>query len=85
MGATTTTAQEGPDMRATQPSIILNNGVELPAIGFGVFQTPPDVTRGPCRSSGSQPGSPPRRRPARRAPNQDEMDVRSFDRTIPEA
>jgi 2,5-diketo-D-gluconate reductase A len=33
-------------MAATQPSIILNNGVELPALGFGVFQTPPDVTRG---------------------------------------
>jgi 2,5-diketo-D-gluconate reductase A len=27
-----------------QPSIRLNNGVELPAIGFGVFQTPPDAT-----------------------------------------
>lgn len=24
--------------------IKLNNGVELPPIGFGVFQTPPDVT-----------------------------------------
>lgn len=27
------------------PGITLNNGVELPAIGFGVFQTPPDETR----------------------------------------
>jgi diketogulonate reductase-like aldo/keto reductase len=27
------------------PSITLNNGVELPAIGLGVFQTPPDETR----------------------------------------
>src|SRR5437867_1216949 len=27
-----------------QPSIQLNNGVELPAIGFGVFQTAPDAT-----------------------------------------
>jgi diketogulonate reductase-like aldo/keto reductase len=26
------------------PSIALNNGVEIPAIGFGVFQTPPDET-----------------------------------------
>jgi 2,5-diketo-D-gluconate reductase A len=26
------------------PTIPLNNGVELPAIGFGVFQTPPDET-----------------------------------------
>ena len=26
------------------PSFTLNNGVELPAVGFGVFQTPPDET-----------------------------------------
>src|SRR6201996_1430701 len=33
-------------MMSTQvPSITLNNGVELPAIGLGVFQTPPDETR----------------------------------------
>jgi diketogulonate reductase-like aldo/keto reductase len=24
--------------------VTLNNGVEMPALGFGVFQTPPDVT-----------------------------------------
>ncbi|MFC4999352.1 aldo/keto reductase [Dactylosporangium cerinum] len=30
-------------MRAI-PHLTLNNGVELPAIGFGVFQTPPDET-----------------------------------------
>src|SRR4249920_3455735 len=30
---------------ASQPTITLNNGVELPALGFGVFQTPPDVTQ----------------------------------------
>ncbi|MGW4941865.1 aldo/keto reductase [Actinoplanes sp. NPDC004185] len=29
----------------TVPSLTLNNGVELPAIGLGVFQTPPDETR----------------------------------------
>jgi diketogulonate reductase-like aldo/keto reductase len=28
-----------------RPSIRLNNGVDLPALGFGVFQTPPDVTQ----------------------------------------
>jgi 2,5-diketo-D-gluconate reductase A len=28
-----------------QPAIRLNNGVDLPALGFGVFQTPPDVTQ----------------------------------------
>jgi diketogulonate reductase-like aldo/keto reductase len=26
------------------PSLTLNNGVEMPALGFGVFQTPPDET-----------------------------------------
>ena len=26
------------------PTFTLNNGVELPAVGFGVFQTPPDET-----------------------------------------
>src|SRR5436190_13283735 len=25
-------------------NVTLNNGVEMPALGFGVFQTPPDVT-----------------------------------------
>src|SRR4051794_3757209 len=29
----------------TQNNITLNNGVEMPAIGLGVFQTPPDETR----------------------------------------
>jgi diketogulonate reductase-like aldo/keto reductase len=32
-------------MIATQPTITLNNGIELPALGFGVFQTPADVTQ----------------------------------------
>ena len=27
------------------PHLTLNNGVEIPALGFGVFQTPPDETR----------------------------------------
>ena len=27
-------------------TLTLNNGVEMPALGFGVFQTPPDETRG---------------------------------------
>src|SRR4051812_6411539 len=26
------------------PALTLNNGVEMPALGFGVFQTPPDET-----------------------------------------
>lgn len=28
----------------TVPNITLNNGVEIPTLGFGVFQTPPDET-----------------------------------------
>jgi 2,5-diketo-D-gluconate reductase A len=30
--------------KSTQPTATLNNGVTLPLLGFGVFQTPPDVT-----------------------------------------
>jgi diketogulonate reductase-like aldo/keto reductase len=30
---------------STIPQLRLNNGVEIPALGFGVFQTPPDETR----------------------------------------
>ena len=29
---------------ATVPTITLNNGVEIPQLGFGVFQIPPDET-----------------------------------------
>src|ERR1700760_1467099 len=32
-------------MSTQVPVITLNKGVELPAIGLGVFQTPPDETR----------------------------------------
>ena len=32
-------------MTASQPAITLNNGVELPALGFGVFQAPPEQTQ----------------------------------------
>ena len=32
-------------MLATQPTLKLNNGVDLPVLGFGVFQTPADVTQ----------------------------------------
>ena len=31
-------------MTATQPHFTLNNGVTLPQIGFGVYQTPPEET-----------------------------------------
>jgi diketogulonate reductase-like aldo/keto reductase len=30
---------------STTPHLTLNNGVEIPAVGFGVFQTPPEETR----------------------------------------
>jgi diketogulonate reductase-like aldo/keto reductase len=30
---------------STVPLLRLNNGVEMPTLGFGVFQTPPDETR----------------------------------------
>src|SRR6202453_3510491 len=32
-------------MAREAPDIVLNNGVEMPSIGLGVFQTPPDETR----------------------------------------
>jgi 2,5-diketo-D-gluconate reductase A len=32
-------------MTTPAPTIRLNNGVEIPALGLGVFQTPPDETR----------------------------------------
>jgi diketogulonate reductase-like aldo/keto reductase len=32
-------------------SLTLNNGVEMPALGLGVFQTPPDETRDAVRSA----------------------------------
>src|SRR4051812_5391197 len=36
---------------ATAPALTLNNGVELPALGLGVFQTPPEETRDAVRAS----------------------------------
>ena len=33
-------------MTAVVPDVTLNNGVDMPMLGFGVFQTPPDETRG---------------------------------------
>ncbi len=33
----------------TTPTLKLNNGVEMPALGLGVFQTPPDETRDAVR------------------------------------
>jgi hypothetical protein len=41
------------------PSIALNNGVEMPSIGLGVFQTPPDETRSAAAAAldtGYRPG-----------------------------
>jgi diketogulonate reductase-like aldo/keto reductase len=36
--------QQGGFPMSTVPTVTLNNGVEMPAIGLGVFQTPPDAT-----------------------------------------
>jgi diketogulonate reductase-like aldo/keto reductase len=36
---------------ATTPALKLNNGVTLPALGFGVFQTPPDEKRDAVRAA----------------------------------
>jgi diketogulonate reductase-like aldo/keto reductase len=33
------------------PTLRLNNGVQMPALGFGVFQTPPDETRDAVRAA----------------------------------
>jgi diketogulonate reductase-like aldo/keto reductase len=38
-------------MSTTVPCVTLNNGVELPALGLGVFQTPPDETRDAVRAA----------------------------------
>ena len=38
-------------MSASTTIISLNNGVELPALGLGVFQTPPDETRDAVRAA----------------------------------
>jgi len=35
----------------TTPTLKLNNGVEMPALGLGVFQTPPDETRDAVRTA----------------------------------
>jgi diketogulonate reductase-like aldo/keto reductase len=37
--------------RRTMFHLTLNNGVEMPALGFGVFQTPPDDTRDAVRTA----------------------------------
>jgi diketogulonate reductase-like aldo/keto reductase len=38
-------------MSTTVPDLTLNNGVQLPALGLGVFQTPPDETRDAVRAA----------------------------------
>ena len=35
----------------TTPTLELNNGVEMPVLGLGVFQTPPDETRDAVRAA----------------------------------
>src|SRR5271157_1723110 len=36
---------------STMDTVTLNNGLEMPALGLGVFQTPPDETRGAVRAA----------------------------------
>src|SRR5262245_5057570 len=43
-GALHRRSASGEFVMATVPNITLNNGVEMPALGFGVFQTPPGET-----------------------------------------
>lgn len=38
-------------MTPSTPVLTLNNGVEVPALGLGVFQTPPDETRDAVRAA----------------------------------
>jgi diketogulonate reductase-like aldo/keto reductase len=33
-------------------NLTLNNGVEMPALGSGVYQTPPEETTGACAHAG---------------------------------
>ena len=50
-----TERQQQPDARGTNPTMTptvkMNNGVEMPALGLGVFQTPPDETRDAVRAA----------------------------------
>jgi diketogulonate reductase-like aldo/keto reductase len=45
--------REGPHpmSRPTTTTLTLNNGVEMPALGFGVFQTPPEQTDSSVRAA----------------------------------
>src|SRR5271157_1265073 len=36
---------------STMDTVTLNNGLEMPALGLGVFQTPPDETRDAVRAA----------------------------------
>lgn len=38
-------------MRTTSPAVVLNNGARMPALGLGVFQTPPEQTAGAVRTA----------------------------------
>ena len=59
------------------PILKLNNGVELPALGLGVFQTPSDETRDAVAAAldtGRRGG-----------PEPDAVTLEAFGRDIPEA
>src|ERR1700691_2167869 len=43
--------ERDPRTEHTMETITLNNGVAMPALGLGVFQTPPDETRDAVRAA----------------------------------
>ena len=59
------------------PILTLNNGVEMPALGFGVFQTPPDETRRAVTDALSTD--------YRGGPQPEQVTRATFGRDIPEA
>src|SRR6202022_4272417 len=50
-GRRTASAPDNPKRRSTMETVTLNNGLEMPALGLGVFQTPPDETRDAVRAA----------------------------------
>jgi hypothetical protein len=59
----------------TTPNLQLNNGVQMPVIGLGVFQTPPRRDRRDRRIGHGRRGG----------PEPDAITLETFNRDIPEA
>jgi len=60
----------------TVPALTLNNGVEIPALGFGVFQPPPAETIAAIYALDTV---------VRGGPEPDRITRDAFDRSFPEA